>query len=106
MRDGGPHLLTPAGSYPGCVSPYGILDMVGSLWEWCSDWFEEKYYSEAPAENPKGPPTGIKQAARGGGWMSSSFITRAAYRQGVELGWSDQMRGIRCVQDEPKGAAK
>lgn len=37
----GAHLkrTTPVGSYPQGASPYGVLDMCGNVWEWCSNKF-------------------------------------------------------------------
>ena len=43
---------TPVDSYPKGASPYGALDMVGNVWEWCRDWFDENYYKKSPAHNP------------------------------------------------------
>ena len=98
-RDGGPHAPQPAGSFPDCVSPYGVLDLAGSVWEWCSDWYDTSYYARSPRENPKGPNAGALRVSRGGDWMTASFSTRVANRQGIDPGWPNPMRGFRCAHD-------
>ena len=105
-RDGGPHAPTPAGAYPDCAGPYGVLDLAGSVQEWCSDWYDEKYYAESPSENPTGPRTGNRRASRGGAWMSPSESTRGASRLGIDPAWPGPMLGFRCVQDDRKGDGK
>jgi len=105
-RDGGPHAPTPAAAYPDCVGPYGVLDLAGSVSEWCADWYDEKYYAGSPAENPTGPATGAKRATRGGNWMNSSFAVRSASRLGIEPTWAGPMQGFRCVQDDRKADGK
>ena len=105
-RDGGPHAPTPAAAYPDCVGPYGVLDLTGSVSEWCSDWYEEAYYVKSPAENPRGPETGSRRASRGGTWMSPSQSSRAASRVGVDPAWHGPMEGFRCVQDDQKTGGK
>jgi formylglycine-generating enzyme len=97
-RDGGPHAPTPAAEYADCVGPYGVLDLTGSVSEWCSDWYDEGYYAKSPADNPTGPETGTRRASRGGGWMSPSPSSRAASRAGVEPAWHGPMQGFRCVE--------
>ncbi len=49
----------PVGRFPNGASPFGVLDMAGSAWEWCSDWYDRTYYSwwTRPEENPQGPDT-------------------------------------------------
>ena len=101
-RDGGPHAPTPAAAYPECVSPYGVLDLTGSVLEWCSDWYEEGYYAKSPAENPTGPETGNRRVSRGGAWMSPSQSSRVASRLGVDPAWHGPMQGFRCAQDDRK----
>jgi formylglycine-generating enzyme required for sulfatase activity len=99
-RDGGPHAPTPAGAYPDSASPFGVLDLAGSVSEWCSDWYEADYYAKSPQENPTGPEKGETRVSRGGFWMSPSFSARVTSREGTDPGWRNPMRGFRCVQDD------
>ncbi len=77
----------PVGSYPSGVSPYGCMDMAGSTWEWCKDWYQIDYYSETPSAgwvDPKGPVTISSRVVRGGGWGGAAGdaanVTRCAFR--------------------------
>ncbi|WP_108424448.1 formylglycine-generating enzyme family protein [Flagellimonas amoyensis] len=45
----------------------GIYDMTGNCFEICYDYWDRKYYSESPKENPMGPGEGKHRVARGGG---------------------------------------
>ena len=44
------------GSYP--ANAWGLCDMHGNVWEWCLDWFDEKYYRGSPRRDPVGPARG------------------------------------------------
>ncbi len=70
----------PVGSYPEGASPYSVMDMVGNVWEWVADWYDEDYYSQSPPGNPPGPDSGISKVLRGGSWYNFRISARTSYR--------------------------
>jgi uncharacterized protein (TIGR02996 family) len=68
------------GSYP--PNAFGVHDMHGNLWEWCSDWFDEGYYRSSPRQDPAGPEQGASHVLRGGSWDSYGRRCRGAARRG------------------------
>ena len=63
--DAGQAGTVDVGSYPEDRSPYGCLDMAGSVEEWCADWYGADYYQHSPRENPAGPESGSARQNRG-----------------------------------------
>jgi len=69
---------TPAGSFP--PNDFGLYDMHGNVWEWCSDWYGEDYYANSPKTDPQGPDSGLARVLRGGGWGYDPQYCRSADR--------------------------
>jgi hypothetical protein len=89
--------VTPAGSFPAGVSPYGALDMAGNVAEWVSDRYDSGYYAGSPEQNPPGPDVGKGRVVRGGSWVDSYPYIRAAYRDVYD---ASATAGFRCVVPE------
>ena len=89
------------GSYPINVSPYGVRDMSGNVWEFFDDFYDPTYYGISPYENPTGPTTGNHLSYRGGAftwWGNPTVNVRHPAR---ELGSSFYNIGFRCAYDHP-----
>jgi formylglycine-generating enzyme required for sulfatase activity len=78
---GRPHEQGPEAVATHPPNAFGLFDMHGGVWEWCSDWFDEHYYNNCPRVAPPGPDTGRVRVIRGGSWMSDRDFCRAACRE-------------------------
>ena len=78
------------GTYPGGVSPYGVHDMAGNVWEWCVD-----------ARDGKPDEDKVSRVLRGGSWYDDHVNARATYRLGLDPDYRYGNFGFRVVCASP-----
>jgi formylglycine-generating enzyme required for sulfatase activity len=90
----------PVGSFPDGVSPYGVYDMSGNVWEWTSSWYKAYPGNKHPSENYGEQYKTLK----GGSWFDCSFykcgmsapvFNRAFFVRGTHT----TSFGFRCAKD-------
>jgi len=105
--------IAPVKSFP--PNGYGLYDVAGNVWEWCSDYYRADYYAQLTARvgvarNPQGPtncfdpdaPTENKRVQRGGSFLcTDQYCTRymVGTRGKGEVATSSNHVGFRCVRD-------
>ena len=91
---------TPVGQYPAGISPYGVWDMSGNVFEWCSDWYDKTVYqtrADNVTRSPTGPGAGVYKALRGGPWWIDREFVRCASRDKNDPGYWADFCGFRVA---------
>ena len=60
------------------ANPWGFHDMLGNVWEWCSDGYGD--YPNGAVTDPVGPSLGLLRVRRGGSWYDVAVYCRSAAR--------------------------
>lgn len=110
--------LYPWGDQPPCERPYagydrqtggpervganppndfGLFDMSEGVHEWCSDYYDARYYYHSPERNPQGPPSGKRRASRGGSWRHRVKFSRSAARSSLPPNFQYADYGFRAA---------
>lgn len=76
---------------------WGLYDMHGNVWEWCSDWYGDKY-SDGDATNPLGAPSGAERVLRGGSWTVPPTMCRSAFRLKLDPTYRNFSNGLRVCR--------
>jgi formylglycine-generating enzyme required for sulfatase activity len=104
----------PVASFP--PNGYGLYDMAGNVWEWCSDWYRPDYFKQLAktpgiVRNPQGPadsndpdePGVPKRVQKGGSFLcTDQYCTRymPGSRGKAEPSTATNHAGFRCVRSK------
>lgn len=100
----------PVGVRPEGQSPYGVMDLSGSVSEWIRDWFEDDFrrvegergqvqlaHREVAPRNPTGPAQGTMRILRGGDYTNGPVRLHMDARQAANPYQGHLTAGFRCV---------
>jgi len=91
------------------ANPWGLYDMHGNVWQWCSDWYGLNLYLNIDgfgdsirvpaAKDPIGPAQGTAKIVRGGSWADTPRFLRSACRESTPPDQSRIHIGFRVVME-------
>jgi formylglycine-generating enzyme required for sulfatase activity len=91
-------VMEPVKGMKNGISPFGVHQMAGNVWEWVSDWFDATAYQDENRIDPKGPESGISKVLRGGNWYYKAYYIRTTYRFNERPDIFKVWQGFRCAR--------
>jgi len=77
------------------ANPWGLYDMFGNVYEWCSDWYGD--YPTTEIVDPSGATSGATRVGRGCSWLNPTVYCRSAYRLYGSPNTRNNFLGLRLV---------
>jgi sulfatase modifying factor 1 len=100
--DDGFAFTAPVGSFK--ANSFGLYDMLGSVGEFCGDWYQSDYYRESPAVDPTGPAKKRDgHVVRGGTFLNGPTLTRATARVKCQDAYRNYVIGFRVLMEVETG---
>ena len=75
---------------------FGLYDILGNVWEWVNDWYDQNYYQNSPTQDPTGAASGQLRVLRGGSWDYIPRYVRVSDRGRGDPGNRNNNVGFRC----------
>jgi len=88
--------LKPVGSYN--PNAFGLYDMHGNVWEFCSDWYGK--YPAGVAKNPIGVINGRDYVLRGGSFFADLHFLRSSARDFIAPDFRNVVIGLRLAKSK------
>jgi formylglycine-generating enzyme required for sulfatase activity len=79
-------------------NPWGLYDMHGYVWEWCSDAWSPTHEGADAGGSPRGGRDVKERVVRGGSWGDSAAASRSSFREGKPADTRSDRIGLRCVK--------
>jgi formylglycine-generating enzyme required for sulfatase activity len=83
------------GIYPAGLSPFGLADMSGNVWEWCAESRDK--YPDSEVTDPVGSTREGSRVVRRGCWGNNTITCRDAFRNGSPPTKRNDNIGFRVV---------
>jgi formylglycine-generating enzyme required for sulfatase activity len=78
----------------------GIYDLLGNLWEWCADWYDNRFYEISNRKNPLNNTPNDYKVIRGGSWANDKSMLNISNRNAIKPNINKVNVGFRIAYDE------
>jgi formylglycine-generating enzyme required for sulfatase activity len=81
---------------------FGLYDVLGNVFEWVNDWYDDHYYPHSPSQDPAGPESSNMRGLRGGSYQWSDKLAQLSSRHAEYPEVANPDFGVRCVWETGK----